>query len=168
MFTLIPLAIVGGIIYYNNRDVVLIKPGNQVVPVKEKQIDSVGEDKKQVADSSSSDSIKSELVTDSEKKFYDSLMVSGIEFRPVDRPDILLRLTLMLFYSDSSLRSEILLRREEIRVITRKVIHNLEFGAIQKETIEPRIRLAISKIFENKNLDNVKIEGIQIEKVQKP
>lgn len=171
--TVIPLAVVGGIIYYNNRDVVLVKTGNQVVAVKAKQIDSGGEHQKQirvpeVVDKSSSDSIRSELVSDPEKKFYDSLRVSGIEFRPVGRPDVLLRLTLMLFFSDNSLRSEILLRREEIRVITRKVIHNLEFGAIQKETLEPRVCFAIRKIFENKSLDDVKIADIQIEKVQKP
>lgn len=172
LFIVIPLAIVGGIIYYNNRDVVLIKPGNQVVSVKVKQIDSVGEDTKirasEVVDKTLTDSIIAEPVSDSEKKSYDSLRVSGIEFRPVDRPDVMLRLTLMLFFSDNNLRSEILLRREEIRVITRKVIHNLEFGAIRKETVEPQVCFAIRKIFENKNLVDVKIADIQIEKVQKP
>jgi len=173
LFIVIPLAIVGGIIYYNNRDVVLIKPGKQVVSVKVKQIDSVGEDTKQIRESeivnkTLTDSIIAEPVSDSEKKFYDSLRVSGIEFRPVDRPDVILRLSLMLFFSDDNLRSEILLRREEIRVITRKVIHNLEFGAIRKETVEPQVCFAIKKIFENKNLIDVKIADIQIEKVQKP
>ena len=173
LYIAIPLAVVGGVIYYNNRDVVLIKLGNQVASVKVKQIDSIGEDNKQIRasgvdDRSLNDSIKAEPVSDSKKKFYDSLRVSGIEFRPVDRPDVELRLTLMLFFSDNSLRSEILLRREEIRVITRKVIHNLEFGAIRKETVEPQVCFAIKKIFENKNLVDVKIADIQIEKVQKP
>jgi hypothetical protein len=156
---------VGGIIYYNNRDVVLVKPGKQAASVKVKQDDSVGAPGGIAK--SLSDSIGSAPVS-SENKSYDSLRVSGIEFSPVDRPDVVLRLTLMLFFSDNSLRSEILLRREEIRVVTRKLIHNLEFGAIQKETLEPRLRFAISKIFENENLDDVKITDIQIEKVQKP
>ncbi len=173
LFTVIPLVVVVGIIYYNNRDVVIIKPGKQVVSVTVKQIDSVGEDTKhirasEVVNKSLTDSIIAEPVSDPEKKLCDSLRVSGIEFRPVDRPDVILRLTLMLFFSDNNLRSEILLRREEIRVITRKVIQNLEFGAIRKETVEPQVCFAIRKIFENKNLIDVKIADIQIEKVQKP
>ncbi len=176
LFIVISLVAVGGIIYYNNRDVVLVKPGNQVVAAKAnakaKQVDSVGDNNKQIRASGvvdkSSGVISSEPVSDSGKKFYDSLKVSGIEFSPVDRPDVVLRLTLMLFFSDNSLRSEILLRREEIRVITRKVIHNLDFGAFRKEELEPRVRFAIRQIFENKNLDDVRIAGIQIEKVQKP
>ena len=97
LYIAIPLAVVGGVIYYNNRDVVLIKPGNQVASVKVKQIDSIGEDNKQIRasgvdDRSLNDSIKAEQVSDSKKKFYDSLRVSGIEFRPVDRPDVELSL----------------------------------------------------------------------------
>ena len=42
-----------------------------------------------------------------------------------------------------------------------------EFGAIRKETVEPQVCFEL-KIFENKNLVDVKIADIQIEKVQKP
>ncbi len=176
LFTVIPLIIVGGIIYYNNRDVVLNKPGKLVDASREGGADGVEGKQKQtkaagIADSISkpaSDSNRPEVVSGlPKKKSFDSVRVSGIELRTHDRPDVVLKFTISLFFTDSSMRSEILLRREEIRVVARKVLHNLAFGAIKKETVESRVGLAIKEIFENRNLD-VKIADLQIEKVQKP
>lgn len=185
----IPLFIVIGIIFYNNRDVVFSQPVNQTVseeikPVKrvvteEKKLersvvvkqDQINASKKE-ADSVSSkqlaDSIRSEKNIAFETKIYDSVRVSGIECRPDDRPDVVLNLSLMLYFTAKDMRSEIMLRREEIRVIARKVLHSRDFKTIKKEIIEPELRSAIKDIFDNRNLDDVKIVGLQIEKVQTP
>ncbi|HEX3020231.1 MAG TPA: hypothetical protein VHP36_08005 [Chitinispirillaceae bacterium] len=163
------------IIYYNNREIVF-EPGNKTAAQKTVHADSVVQKQKQViatkivnsAVDSAKELIKFKAESDSQKKRFDSVLVSGIEFRPDDRHDVMLKLSLRLCFADSGMRSEILLRREEIRVIARNIMHNLEFGAIKKETLEPRICLAVKSIFDSRNLDDVKIAELQIEKVQKP
>lgn len=194
---LIPLVIVSGVIFYNNRDVLFENTLNADTPVKKRDgsIETKSVHKPAVVKSDTvkktvavkSDTVKNSVSVklDNEKKndtilagsvskldnklkMRDSVRISGIDIIPEDRKDVIIELTLELFFEDVDLCSEILLRREEIRVISRNILRNRSLNEIKKKLIEPELRDAISLIFDNKNLNDVKILRLQIEKVRTP
>lgn len=171
----IPLILVSGIIFYNNRDVVLVS--DKPLADEKKTLDSSLVQQKQQLDTVSrkddargkrAASAGSEEMISSAKNSIDSVRVSGIEFSPEDRPDLLLKVTLKILFTDKKMHSEIMLRRDEIRVIARKRLAARPFRTIKKEIIEPELYSALKDIFDNKNLDDVDVVGLQIEKVQTP
>jgi hypothetical protein len=95
----------------------------------------------------------------------DPVSLSGIECRVSDRSDLLIRFDLDVCFNDESRRKEILLRRNEIRVITKKVMSNKELSLIKREILEPELKNEISSLFDRGIINRVSFRNLQIEKV---
>jgi len=97
--------------------------------------------------------------------FPDPVSLSGLECRISDRSDLLIHFDLDISFKDESRRQEILLRRNEIRVITKKVMSNKELSVIKREILEPELKNEISSLFDRGIIKKVTFRNLQIEKV---
>lgn len=107
-----------------------------------------------------------------DKKLYNidtsqqySFLLSDVQSRIIDRKDIIISLALELFYNDASDKHEILIRRDALKVIVKKVIQAKELNSIKKDQLSDELKNEMNSIFDRKTLNNVKIREFQIEKV---
>ena len=85
-----------------------------------------------------------------------------------DRTDIRLKISIALFFSDEKMRQEILIRRNEIKIIIKSIISSKVMGLVKKDTIEPELKKAVNGMFSREVLTDIVLKDIQIEKVTKP
>lgn len=95
----------------------------------------------------------------------DPVLISGITCEISDRDDLLVNVSLKIGFNEESSRSEILLRRNEIKVLTKKTISIKELSVVKKEILEPELKNAISGLFGRELINKVTISDLQIEKV---
>jgi len=204
LYTLIPLSIVGGIIFYNNRDL-LNDESDATETVGVTWSDTALKDLKESSDSTRDSSgigkppVITDPVTDSgstykthvfekvvepqrdsagsiqglkgignAKGYGQSEVISNISCRINDKNGITVRVSLELFYRDSSDRSQILLRRDQIRVVVQKLLRYKDLGGLKKDLIEPELTNVINGVFSRTVFHKIEIKDMQIEKVQRP
>jgi flagellar basal body-associated protein FliL len=98
-----------------------------------------------------------------------SVSPSSIELLPFacrieSRKDIVIYLSLELFFNDRGNRSALLLRREDMKVMAMRTLRDKEPGAVTTGKLEGELRAAINGIFGNDEIIAVKIKDIRIEK----
>jgi hypothetical protein len=94
-----------------------------------------------------------------------SFVLPNVESTVSDRKDIIIRLALELFYNDSTETREILLKRDALRVVARKVIQRKELNSIRKEILSNEFENEMNMIFDKKTLQKVIVREFHIEKV---
>lgn len=82
-----------------------------------------------------------------------------------NRKDIVISLSLELFYKDSTFRSAILFRRNEIKVMIMRVIRKKVLSEMKITVLEKELMKDINSIFDRPTVSQLKIRNIQIEKV---
>lgn len=95
----------------------------------------------------------------------DPVLISGITCEISDRDDLLVRVSLKIGFNEESSRSEVLLRRNEIKVLTKKAISIKELSLVKKEILEPELKNAINGLCGRELINKVTISDLQIEKV---
>ncbi|MCX7726778.1 MAG: hypothetical protein N2053_08000 [Chitinispirillaceae bacterium] len=82
-----------------------------------------------------------------------------------NRKDIVLNLSLELFFEDIDMKKEILLKREEIKIMVMKELKEKELSEIKPDLLESQLPSSINSIFDKNVIRKVKIKTIDIEKV---
>ena len=82
-----------------------------------------------------------------------------------NRKDIVISLSLELFYTNSSFRDEILFRRNEIKVMVLRVMQNKVLPEMKIMVLEKDLLKDVNSIFDQPTISRLKIRNIQIEKV---
>ena len=133
---------------------------NEIKGVIKSQID----DRKSNTDSSEKAKIDKKLHNIETSQQY-SFLLSNVQSRVIDRKDIFISLALELFYDDTSDNREILIRRDALKVVVKKVIQTKELNSIKKDMLSEELKNEMNSIFDRKTLINVRIREFHIEKV---
>ncbi len=96
-----------------------------------------------------------------------SIVLPSFPCRIESRKDIVIYLSLELFFNDIEKRSAILLRREDIKVMAMRTVHGKELNDIKIGELESQLLQNINKVFEHAEITTVKIGNIQVEKAVK-
>jgi hypothetical protein len=96
-----------------------------------------------------------------------SIVLPSFPCRIESRKDVVIYLSLELFFNDIEKRSAILLRREDIKVMAMRTVHGKELNDIKIGELESQLLQNINKIFEHAEITAVKIGNIQVEKAVK-
>ena len=82
-----------------------------------------------------------------------------------NRKDIVISLSLELFYKDSSFRDAILFRRNELKVMVMRVIRKKVLPEMKINVLEKELLKEVNSVFDRQTISKVKIRNIKIEKV---
>ncbi len=137
---------------------------NELNEIKKTSKTSVEINTKTAADSSEKAKIDKKLYNIETSQQY-SFLLFDVKSKVIDRKDIIISLALELFYDDTSDKYEILIRRDALKVIAKKVIRTKELNSIKKDMLSDELKNEMNSIFDRKTLNNVKIREFQIEKV---
>jgi hypothetical protein len=94
-----------------------------------------------------------------------SILLPIIRSSVIDRKDIIISLALELFYRDSTDNSELLLKRDALKVVAIKLIQLKELNSIKKDILSEELKNEMNLIFDRKTLFKVIIREFHIEKV---
>ena len=158
----IPLLVVAGIIYINNRDVLRDSTADSTKP--EKKSESVV----QIADTGMMHKNAEPVAVQVKKVHPLSIQLPPVSCRVSDRGDLRILIALEVFYDDGDMTQEILLRQKEMNVMVQRVFANRVLADIRKERTTNEILDAINSIFDRKTLNSIQFRKFQIEKVETP
>lgn len=96
-------------------------------------------------------------------KLY-SLSLQNIRCRVQNREDIILNLSLELFFEDIDIKQEILMKREEIKIMVMNEIKEMELADIKPTFLESHLIYSINSIFDKKIIKRINVKTIEIEK----
>jgi hypothetical protein len=176
----VPVIIVSGIIFQNNRDLFHSEPIKKKEIVKTKNLfltksvqkkrinvknDSQFKDLSPKKDRIAVIADRSPVIKNIEV-LTSLVSVASIELR--DRKDIRIKLSLEFFYTDVKRSSELMLRRSEISVLVKNILRKKDLREIKKDSLEIEIKKELNGIFDQMSLKDIKIREIQTEKVQTP
>ncbi|MBN1309663.1 MAG: hypothetical protein JXA18_17210 [Chitinispirillaceae bacterium] len=99
-------------------------------------------------------------------KFF-SIELPSFPCRIESRKDIVIHLSLELFFSDGEKRTAILLRRNDIRVMVERTVWDKELSEIKIGELETQLLYNINKLFDHPDIAAVKIRNVQVEKAFK-
>ncbi|MBN1575181.1 MAG: hypothetical protein JW913_01420 [Chitinispirillaceae bacterium] len=87
--------------------------------------------------------------------------------RTESRKDVVIYLSLELFFSDIEKRAAILLRRNDIKVMVLRTVRDKELSGMKIGKLETQLLQDINKLFDHPDITAVKIRNIQVEKAFK-
>lgn len=93
-----------------------------------------------------------------------SILLTGVDSRVRNRKDIFIRLALELFYKDSESTRDILIKREDLKIVAKKIVQSSDLNAIKKESLASELVFEMNNIFDRKTITKVIIREFQIEK----
>jgi hypothetical protein len=94
-----------------------------------------------------------------------SILLPNIKISVINRKDIIILMALELFYRDSTDNSEILIKRDALRIVAIKLVQMKELNAIKKESLSEELKKEMNLIFDRNPLVKVTIREFHIEKV---
>jgi hypothetical protein len=94
-----------------------------------------------------------------------SILLSPIECTVENRKDVVINLSLELFFNDPEQRSALLLRRDDIKVIVLRTMRSQQLPAIKIHELEALLLKDIAPVVQPSGISGMKIRNIQIEKV---
>ena len=97
------------------------------------------------------------------KSFSERL--APIRCRIENRKDVVINLSLELFFNDPEKRAAIRLRREDIKIMVWRTMRLKELSEIKIGELEKQLFKEINSIFEVDDLNSLKIRNIHVEKV---
>ncbi len=80
------------------------------------------------------------------------------------RKDIVIGLSLELFFNDAAKRSEIRLRREEIKIMVMRELRDMRLSGVRIGELEKRLLPGINSLFDVNVINALKIKNITVEK----
>ncbi len=94
-----------------------------------------------------------------------SILLSPIECTVENRKDVVINLSLELFFDDPGQRSALLLRRDAIKVMVLRTMRAQELSAVKINELEALLLAEIAPVVQPSGISGMKIRNIQIEKV---
>jgi len=103
-------------------------------------------------------------------KLSSALTVSlqGIDCKVSDRKDLRITLDLDVQFSNEQMRKEILIKRDDLKVLVIKAMSKKSLSGINKEQLRGELIDAMNGIFDHRTITGVVIKNLQIEKAHKP
>lgn len=92
----------------------------------------------------------------------------GIECWVNDRKDLRIILDLEVQFSDELMRKEILLKRDDLKVLVKKTLSKKNLGEVKKEQLRVELTDVMNGIFDHRTITGTVIKNLQIEKAVKP
>ncbi len=157
-----------GIVLYNNRDWIKLpvlfagKPAEQVEespvlpPVQETAA-------VQRSDSGADTGLAGKKGAVSEAVQPDSLVLSDVRCKISGRDDLTIYLTVAIFFNNDALYQEILLKRDDLKVMALNVMRRKEYGSIQTEPLRAELKEAMDDLLEAGDLENLEIRDFRLE-----
>lgn len=163
---LVSAVVVAGIFIYNNHDffsqgspetahfsVEKDEPTQQLAPpaADEKPAAEIQSEVQVAKPSVKEDSPKPE--TERAEKY--SVTIPPMRCALADRDNLVIRVSLKFLFSEESVRDDILLKREELKVITQKVLSQKTLSDIKVNEIRAELLKAANGILENGKVDDI-------------
>ena len=96
-------------------------------------------------------------------KLRQSVMVPGIDCTILDKATVHVLLSLELFFEDDNMRDEILAKRDQLKVMVRKVLSTKRFDEIQIEPLRTELRNAMNRMLSNGALTDIEFRAFRIQ-----
>ncbi|MBN1757267.1 MAG: hypothetical protein JW863_03060 [Chitinispirillaceae bacterium] len=100
----------------------------------------------------------------SEKDSCCSILLPTIACISENPKDVVINLSLELFFSDIEKRSAILLRRDDVKVMVLRTMRDQQLPAMKIDELETLLQRGIAPVLPNSGITRIKIRNIQIEK----
>ena len=134
-------------------------------------LDSVKEEKKESITNVESRPVQKKHIPPLSKKTSVqenfSELLPPFSYKIENRKDIVISLTLELFFNDPDTRMAIRLRRDDIKVMVSRVLWHCEIESIRNNDLERQLLNEVNSIFDVGEISNVAIKKIQVEKAVK-
>ncbi len=95
-----------------------------------------------------------------------SIELPSIPCRIESRKDIVIYLSLELFFNEIEKRPSILLRRDDIKVIVKRTLQPKEIKEMKIRELEAELLQEIKGLFDNGEITDLKIRNIEVEKAK--
>jgi flagellar basal body-associated protein FliL len=92
-----------------------------------------------------------------------SVLIPNVRCAILDKSAIRINLSLELFFSADSLQEEILGKREQIKVMIRKIMSRKRYDDVKTETVKKEIKAAIDSLLDYGALEDVEFRSCQVE-----
>jgi flagellar basal body-associated protein FliL len=96
-----------------------------------------------------------------------SIVIPDIDCRTLDRADLVIMVTAELVFDNDSLRDEILVKREQLKVLVRRVVSRLTVGDLRTPELRTALRTELNTLLVHGSLLGVTIRDLRMEKVNR-
>ena len=98
----------------------------------------------------------------------DSVTISDFACRVREKGALRIVLSLKLVFSSAGLKREVLLKREDLKVMVRKIIAAKSINELNIDSLRDQTKRAMNRILEKTVITDVEFRNFNIEKVQQP
>lgn len=158
-----------GIILYNNRDYIkgFSGQGSRPAPREVFSPEEVRGDQDAPGENRGSGAGSSRSKSGHAGGFgiRDSIVIPNIACRTMDRGDLLVRLSIVVYFNDAGRRSEITARREVMTVMVQKTLKAMALDDMKIDRIKPSLLRELNTVFETGVFNDISIQTIAVEKV---
>jgi flagellar basal body-associated protein FliL len=96
-------------------------------------------------------------------KLRQSVVIPGIDCAILDKSNVHVLLSLELFFENDGMRDEILAKRDQLKVMVRKVFSTKRFDEIQVEPLRTELRNAMNRMLSNGALTDIEFRAFRIQ-----
>jgi hypothetical protein len=97
-----------------------------------------------------------------------TVSLQGIDCKVNDRKDLRITLDLDVQFGNELMRKEILIKRDDLKVLVIKTLSKKSLSGVNKEQLRGELIDAMNGIFDHRTITGVVIKNLQIEKADKP
>jgi flagellar basal body-associated protein FliL len=92
-----------------------------------------------------------------------SVLIPGVDCVILDKKDIRISLSLELFFIADSLQDEILMKREQLKVMVRKVLATKQFDDVKTGALKEEIKSAMNTLLERGAVEDIEFRAFRVE-----
>lgn len=109
---------------------------------------------------------KEDSTTEKSDIIRDSVLVQNIKCSVAGRKDIRICFEILLFTNDSSLKREVLIKRDDLKVMVMKTVRKMELNSIKTGSLRNELRGVINGMLENGTITDLEFRDFRIEEVK--